>query len=241
MSKKIPPAAERGIIVAIDGPAGAGKSTVALKLARALGLAYLDTGAMYRALTLKALREHIDLSDERGLAEASARLELEMRYEARRRPPYRVLMDGEDVTSAIRSREVSAHVSQVSSHPGVRREMVKKQRLLASGGGVVVEGRDVGTVVFPQADVKFFVTASVRERARRRYLEMLKDGHEVTLYAVTQEMVRRDHLDSTREHNPLKRSPDAVTVDTTHEDATQVARRLTRLVREKTETGREKR
>jgi cytidylate kinase len=220
-------------VITIDGPAGAGKSTVAQKLARGLNLAYLDTGAMYRALTLQAIRGHVELDNEDRLAEMASQLDLETLFAARRRPPYRVFMDGEDVTSAIRSREVSAHVSQVSSHPCVRKEMVRKQRKMAAEGGIVVEGRDVGTVVFPQADVKFFITASVRERAKRRYQEMKKEGYAVSLKSIQQEMVRRDHLDSTREFNPLKRAPDAQLVDTTGESVAQVVRRLLRYVQER--------
>jgi CMP/dCMP kinase len=222
----------RGMIIAIDGPAGAGKSTVAQKLARRLGFGYLDTGAMYRALTLRALRGRVDLDDEEQLASIASKLDLKTEYAARSRPPYRVMMDGEDVTSDIRSREVSAHVSLVSSHPCVRKEMVKKQRHMATGRRMVVEGRDVGTVVFPQADEKFFITASVKERARRRYREMKKDGLDVSVQAIQQEMVRRDHIDSTREYNPLKRAPDAKLVDTTDENVSQVVRRLQALIRE---------
>ena len=228
------------MIITIDGPAGAGKSTVAQKLARRLRLGYLDTGAMYRAVTLKALRERLDFDDEDKLASLTAGLHLRMAYVHRRKPPYRVLMDGEDVTAAIRCREVSAHVSQVSSHPCVRKEMVRKQREIAGGGGMVVEGRDVGTVVFPKAEVKFFITASVKERARRRYREMKKDGYDVSLQAIQQEMVRRDHLDSTRKYNPLKRASDAQVVDTTGENVSQVVSSLLRRVRERAaevETG----
>ena len=140
-------------------------------------------------------------------------------------------MDGEDITSSIRSREVSAHVSQVSSHPSVRREMVRKQRTIAGERGIVVEGRDVGTVVFPKADLKFFITASIKERARRRYREMKRDGYDVSIKSIQQEMVRRDHLDSTREINPLKKAPDAVIVDTTDENIPQVVRKLLQLIR----------
>lgn len=226
-----------GMIIAIDGPAGAGKSTVAQKLAQRLGFAYLDTGAMYRALTLKAIRDHLNLDDEDELASAASAMEVRTEYAARRRPPYRVIMDGEDVTANIRSREVSAYVSQVSSHPCVRKEMVRKQRHLAAGGDVVVEGRDMGTVVFPRADVKFFITASVKERARRRHREMAKDGIDVSLHTIQQEMVRRDHLDSTRKHNPLKRAPDAFLIDTTGENVSQVVGRLSSLVRERAAAG----
>jgi len=221
------------MIIAIDGPAGAGKSTVAQKLARILHFGYLDTGAMYRALTLQALRDHIDLTDEDGLARLASDLDLEMKYATRLKPPYRMIMGGEDVTSAIRSREVSVHVSQVSSHPCVRKEMARKQRRLAAGGGMVVEGRDVGTVVFPQADVKFFVTASVKERARRRYQEMQEDGYDVSMQTIQQEMVRRDHMDTTRKLNPLKRAPDAKLIDTTDEDAAGVVRTLLAEVQER--------
>ncbi len=225
------------MIITIDGPAGAGKSTVAQKLARRLRLAYLDTGAMYRALTLRALRDRIDLDDEDRLASITAKMDMRMAYAHRRRPPYRMIMEGEDVTAAIRSREVSAHVSQVSSHPCVRKEMVRKQRQIASDGDIVVEGRDVGTVVFPKAEMKFFITASTRERARRRYREMKKDGYDVSLQTIQQEMVRRDHLDSTRKHNPLKRAPDARIVDTTGENVSQVVGRLIRMVRERAPAG----
>lgn len=219
------------VIIAIDGPAGAGKSTVAQKLARRLGLGYLDTGAMYRALTLKALRERLDLDDERALARLASGMEVDTRHVEGKRPPYRVFMDGEDVTSDIRSREVSAHVSRVSSHPAVRKEMLRKQRLIAGKGGVVVEGRDVGTVVFPNADLKVFLTASTAERARRRYREMKREGYEVSLRTVQQEMVRRDRLDSTREVNPLRRAPDALLVDTTGLSASQVVNVLLRLAK----------
>lgn len=225
------------MIVAIDGPAGAGKSTVAQKLARRLDLGYLDTGAMYRALTLKALRAHQDLDDEAGLASMASATDLRMEYAYRKRPPYRMIMEGEDVTGAIRAREVSAHVSQVSSLPEVRREMVKKQRRLAAAGGMVVEGRDVGTVVFPKADIKFFLTASVKERAGRRYREMKKDGYDVSLHTIKQEMIRRDHLDSTRKHNPLMRAPDAQLVDTTGENVSRVVERLLYLVKEQAAAG----
>lgn len=181
---------------------------------------------MYRALTLKAMREHYDLSNGLGLAELVRRTDMRGEYRRGMRPPHRFFLDGEDVTSAIRSREVSAHVSQVSSHPEVRREMVNKQRAWGTVGGLVAEGRDVGTVVFPQADFKFFITASVKERARRRYREMRREGYRVTLRTVEQEMIRRDHLDSTREVNPLRRAPDAVIIDTTGMKVSQVVNEI---------------
>jgi cytidylate kinase len=229
MVSRIPTGVDK-LVIAVDGPAGAGKSTVARKLARVLHLQYLDTGAMYRALTLKALRDHVDLNDESKLSEMAESIHLDMVYNARKKPPFRVYMDGEDVSAAIRSREVSAHVSQVSSHRGVRREMVRKQRSIAGDKGVVVEGRDVGTVVFPKADIKFFLTASVRERARRRYREMKKEGYDVSMESIQHEMVKRDHQDATREVNPLKRAPDAVLIDTTGESVSQVVKTMLKLI-----------
>ncbi len=223
------------MIIAIDGPAGAGKSTVAQKLAKRLSYRYLDTGAMYRALTLRALREHVSLDDAERLAELARGMTVRMEYRPRARPPFRVLMDGQDVTSEIRSREVSAHVSQVSSHPGVRREMVRKQREMAAGGDLVAEGRDVGTVVFPRADLKFYITAAVGERARRRHREMRKEGYRVSLKTVQQEMVKRDHMDTTREVNPLRRAPDAVVIDTTRLSISQVVNELLRIARDRME------
>lgn len=224
------------LIIAIDGPAGAGKSTVARNLARRLRFRYLDTGAMYRALTLKALRIRLDLDDGAALAELARSMDIRAEYSPGARPPHRVFMDGEDVTTAIRSREVSAHVSRVSSHPEVRREMVKKQREWAGNGGVVAEGRDVGTVVFPRADLKFFITASLKERARRRHREMLREGYDVSLKTVEQEMVRRDYLDSTRKVNPLRRAPDAVVIDTTELSVSQVVDEILRVIRKIMET-----
>ncbi|MDY6793971.1 MAG: (d)CMP kinase [Actinomycetota bacterium] len=224
------------MIIAIDGPAGAGKSSVAQKLASSLGLNYLDTGAIYRALTLEALRDHSDLDDAERLSDMARSMDIQMRYYGRRRPPYRILLNGEDVTRKIRSGEVSVHVSQVSSHKGVRLEMIRKQRRMAEKGGIVVEGRDVGTAVFPEADLKIFLTASLKERALRRYREMKKEGYEVSINSLQQEMVRRDHQDTTRAHNPLKKAHDAMMVDTTDMSVSRVVRSLIKMVKERADT-----
>jgi cytidylate kinase len=219
-------------VIAIDGPAGAGKSTAAMALARALGYLYVDTGAMYRALTLVALRRGVDPGDGPSLERLAADVRIETVFRGEEVPPYRVLADGEDVTEAIRRPEVSGAVSQVSAHPGVRNLMAEAQRRLARGGGVVMEGRDVGTVVLPEADLKFFITASPGERARRRHRELLEKGIRVSREEVERDISRRDMLDSTRPTAPLRRAPDALLVDTTGLTPEEVLRRLLEAVEE---------
>jgi CMP/dCMP kinase len=224
-----------GLIIAIDGPAGAGKSTVAQKLAQQLDLKYLDTGALYRALTLISIRNRVELQDEKRLAPMAREMRVSMDHVEGKRPADRVFLDGEDVTKAIRSSEVSARVSQVSSLKAVRSELVKKQRAMARGGGIVVEGRDIGTVVFPAADLKFYITASPGERAKRRYEEMKKERENISPKSIEQEIIRRDHMDKTRANNPLKKASDAILVDTTAKSIPQVLDILIGYVHERLE------
>ena len=215
------------MIVAIDGPAGAGKSTVARAVARRLGLAYLDTGAMYRGLTWLALQRDVDPGDGASLA-ALAR-DVPMAIEPTRDGD-RVRVDGQDVTEAIRLPEVSGRVSEVSAHPGVREEMVAAQRALLSSGGWVSDGRDVGTVVWPGADLKVFLTASLEERARRRRAELAARGVEVDEPTVLEDVRRRDHLDTTRDTSPLRVAPGAIVIDSSEMTADDVVERVVRLV-----------
>jgi cytidylate kinase len=191
-------------LIAIDGPAGSGKSTVARAVASRLGLAYLDTGAMYRSVAWAALGHGVDLTDGDALARLANGLEIELGD--------RVVVDGVDATTEIRGPEVTAVVSAVSAHPAVRAEMVRRQRRWAEeGGGGVVEGRDIGTVVFPHADLKVFLTASEEERARRRQ----RDERAPDVDAVAADLARRDTLDSNRAASPLRSAEDAVVIDTT--------------------------
>lgn len=206
--------------IAIDGPASAGKSSAARGVAERLGLAYLDTGAMYRALALKAARTGVDPADGPALGELSRAASIVVRGEA-------ILLDGEDVSREIRSPEISALVSPVSAHPEVRSAMVAAQRELAArSGGVVLDGRDIGTHVLPDADVKVFLTASPGERARRRYLELLGRGYATTCDEVLADIERRDRFDSTRAASPLRAAPDAITIDTTGMTLTDVIARI---------------
>ncbi len=199
------------ILIAIDGPAGSGKSTTARLVARKLGYVYIDTGAMYRAMTLKVLNSHIDPADEAGVVELARRTEISLVDGGE----LSVILDGVDVTEAIRSEGVTKNVSLVSSYPAVRELMVAKQREIGSGKGCVVDGRDIGTVVFPDADLKFFMVADIMERARRRQEELSSNGAELPIVQVVRELNERDFKDSTRETSPLRKAEDAIEIDTT--------------------------
>lgn len=200
-------------MVAIDGPAGAGKSTTACLAAQQLGYVYLDTGAMYRAVTLLALRRGIDVEDGETLAQLARELDIAFRVE---RGHLQTWVDGEDVSEDIRSAEVNRSVSAVSRHPEVRRWLVDKQRHMGEAGGVVVEGRDIGTVVFPCAEVKIYLDATLEERARRRWLELRARGIYSTVEEQVHQLKTRDRMDSLREDSPLRKAEDAVVVDTSN-------------------------
>lgn len=199
--------------IAIDGPAGAGKSTVARAVARQLGLAYLDTGAMYRAITLAALREDTDLEDGHALGRLTRRLQLDIQNDEDGQNV--IILDGEDVSEAIRLPVVSRGVSYVARCPEVRDVMVDKQRQIGARGGTVMDGRDIGTNVMPDAEYKFYLTASLDERARRRLAELTAKGEMLELPQMISEIAARDKIDSERECSPLKAADDAVHIDTT--------------------------
>jgi cytidylate kinase len=203
----------RPVIVALDGPAGAGKSSVAAEVARRLGLALVDTGAIYRCVALAAQRRGVDWSDEAGLAALLPSLAIGFRFEG---GTNRVFLGGEDVTLAVRAPEISRGASAVSARPAVRAGLLELQRRLARAAplGAVLEGRDIGTVVFPDADVKFFVTAAPEVRARRRFAELEARGVEVTFEQVLAEQRQRDADDSSRAVAPLRRASDARELDT---------------------------
>lgn len=225
--------------VTIDGPAGAGKSTVGRALARRLGWVYVDTGAMYRAVTLRAVREGIDLEGiglEGGgdLAEELARVAREARVELREGPAgRRVMLDDEDVTDAIRDTELTRLVRFVARSGPARAEMVKKQRALAESGGVVMEGRDIGTVVLPDAAVKFYLDARAPERTRRRARDLESAGVAVDRVELEEEIASRDRTDRERADGPLKVADDAEAVDTTGMTFEEVVDRLEEMTRER--------
>ena len=220
----------RKLIIAIDGPVGSGKSTVARRVAELLGYAYLDTGAMYRAFALKALRKRIPLDEEDRLVALACATHIDLRAHG---DSPQVLLDGEDVSEAIRGRDVSVAASKVAVIPGVRQVLVAEQRRAGLGGGVVMEGRDIGTVVFPDADLKVFLTASVNVRAERRWREHQQKGDEVTLERTLEEVCERDRRDRGREVSPLQPAADAVLVDSSAMDAEEVARLIVLLAEPK--------
>jgi cytidylate kinase len=208
-------------VIAIDGPAGAGKSTVARAVAQRMGFDYLDTGAMYRAVALEALRRGVDPAD--GVAVGRIASEIDLRVTGER-----VFIGAEDVSRKIRSAKVTRAVSLVSAHPEVRTQMVRRQREVAAGRDVVVEGRDIGSVVFPDADAKIYLTASIEERARRRTDQLALDRDLVE--DIRTDLRRRDEVDSTRRESPLTRAPDAVEVDSTDKTVQQVVDEIEMLV-----------
>jgi len=224
------------LIIAIDGPAGAGKSTVAQKLAERLGLAYVDSGATYRAAALKVLDLGVLPDDVRAVAGVVANADIRIATDESRS---RVFLDGADVSEQIRSAEVTVAAAQVSRLSSVREKLIALQRTLASGRGVVMEGRDIGTVVFPDAPLKIFLEADPEERARRRLEQETREGRAATLEQTAYEIQQRDQLDAERKISPLVAAPDAVKIDSTRLTADQVVERVLDLSRERglVETG----
>lgn len=225
------------MIVAIDGPAGSGKSTIAKELARKLGLHKLDTGAMYRAVTFAALEGGIDIADEQAVTELAQQIDI--RFTSGTGEDTKLTIDGTDASKQIRTPEVDRSVSRVSAYPGVREAMLIHQRRAANDHDIVAEGRDIGTVVFPKADVKVFLTADARERARRRVLqrhtgESIDNTElEAEIQTTFEDIERRDRLDSSREVAPLVAAPDAVRIDSTSHTIDEVVQKISDLVAER--------
>ncbi|HAG09831.1 MAG TPA: (d)CMP kinase [Desulfotomaculum sp.] len=215
--------------VAIDGPAGAGKSTVAKMVAERLNYIYVDTGAMYRVVTLNALQRHINLEDEQALTCLAASTAIELSAGCNKCT--RVFMDGKEVSFAIRAPEVSRSVSLVARVPGVRKELVNQQRRMASSSNVVMEGRDVSTVIVPDAQVKIFLTASANERAKRRLEDLAGQGFKMTLGDMIEEINERDKLDSSRSVAPLVAAPDAKVIDSSKMQTRDVVELILELIR----------
>lgn len=225
---------ENGVIVAIDGPSGAGKSSLTRLLAKRLGYVHIDTGAMFRAVALMAKRAGVSSSDDAGLAELCRGLDIEF---SRNGDNCRVLANGEDVSAEIRTEEIGLLTSAISARKPVRDALLAMQQKMGARGGVILEGRDIGTVVFPDAEVKFFLSASAEERGRRRYLELVARGEDATLEETVAKVVQRDRQDASREHAPLRQADDAVLIDSTTLSIEEVLELMERTVRERLARG----
>ncbi|HET9046517.1 MAG TPA: (d)CMP kinase [Casimicrobiaceae bacterium] len=230
-AKGSPVSAAKPIVIAVDGPAASGKGTIAAGVARELGLRYLDSGSLYRLVALKAVRTGIAFDDAPRLADAAARIDVAFDGGG-------VTLDGQDATEGIRSEAVSAGASQVAIHPGVRRALLARQHAFRQPPGLVADGRDMGTVVFPDAFLKVFVTASAEERARRRYKQLIAKGISVTLDSLLRDIRERDARDSARATAPLKPAADAVILDTTDLTIDAAISAVLDLYRSRTAAGR---
>ena len=221
---------KKGLQVAIDGPASAGKSTVAKIVAKNFNYIYVDTGAMYRSITYKAIQNNINLNDENKIVELLHKTKITF---TPGNPVQHVFIDGEEVTDKIRSEKVTNNVSTVAALSLIRRELVKRQQEIAKDGGVIMDGRDIGTTVLPNADLKIFLIASVKERAERRYIENQKKGINVTLEELKKEIEVRDYKDSHRKVSPLKKAKDAIEIDTTSLSIEQVSDKISSLIKKR--------
>jgi len=224
---------KNGLIIAIDGPAAVGKSTMGKLIARELGFLYIDTGAIYRAITWKVLKNNININDEEMISHlvSDIRLNIERINNKSLNDYYHIFVDGEDITEEIRNPRIDQNVSQIARLPKVRKQLICLQRELAEKGNIVMEGRDIGSVILPQADIKFYFTASEEERIKRRYKELIKKGYNIDYELVKKQIIQRDKIDSKRKYAPLIKAKDAILIDSTKINIEEVKDKILKIIR----------
>ncbi len=223
-----------GLTIAIDGPAAVGKSTMGKLIARELGFLYIDTGAIYRAITWKVLKNNIDINDEDTISElvSNTSITIEKTDTKNLNDYYHIFVDGEDVSEEIRDPRIDQNVSQIARLPKIRKQLIYLQRKLAEKGNIVMEGRDIGSVILPQADIKFFFTASEEERIKRRYKELIEKGYNIGYEVVKKQIIQRDKIDSKRKYAPLIRAKDAILIDSTGKSIEEVKDKILKIINE---------
>jgi len=222
---------QKGLIIAIDGPSGVGKSTMARMLAQKIGFIYIDTGAIYRAITWKALEKHINVKDSDSILKMIRSTKIEYKQTTDwKKEEYRLYIDHEDISQKIRGPRIDLNVSDIAKLPEVRLELIELQRSLAAKGSIVMEGRDIGSKILANADLKFYFIASEEERIRRRYVELKRKGFKVGYEEVKTQLINRDRIDSRRKVSPLKKAEDAIIIDSTHKNIKEVLSILLRHI-----------
>jgi len=224
---------KNGLIIAIDGPAAVGKSTMGKLIARELGYTYIDTGAIYRAITWKVLKNNININDEEMISSivSNTYITIERANKKSLNDYYHIFVDGEDVTEEIRNPMIDQNVSQIARLPKIRKQLIYLQRELAEKGNIVMEGRDIGSVILPQADIKFYFTASEEERIKRRYKELIDKGYSIDYEIVKKQIIQRDKIDSKRKYAPLIKAKDAILIDSTEKSIEEVKDNILKIIK----------
>ena len=230
---------KNGLIIAIDGPAAVGKSTMGKLIARELGYTYIDTGAIYRAITWKVLKNNIDINDENMISDIVSKTYITIKKTNTNslKDYYHIFVDGEDVTEKIRDPKIDRNVSQIARLPKIRRQLIHLQRKLAGKRNIVMEGRDIGSVILPKADIKLYFTASEEERIKRRYKELIDKGYDVDYEEVKKQIVQRDEIDSKRKYAPLIKPKDAIIIDSTEKSIEKVKGEILKIIKSKKNAG----
>ena len=230
---------KNGLIIAIDGPAAVGKSTMGKLIARELGFLYIDTGAIYRAITWKVLKNNININDEDMISSmvSDTCINIERANSKSLNDYYHIFVDGEDVTEEIRNPMIDQNVSQIARLPKIRKQLIYLQRKLAEKGNIVMEGRDIGSVILPQADIKFYFTASEEERIRRRYKELIDKGYSIDYEVVKKQIIQRDKIDSKRKYAPLIKAKDAILIDSTDKSIEEIKDKILKIIKKLENAG----